>query len=92
MTERPENYCSQWPSCRISLRTDTENERYTNSGKLLSHKKCWYMSFRKHGIGLETMIRPTCFFLICDLDFKPVMKTAGGIRTRRKGTRGEKEV
>lgn len=58
MTERPENCYSQWPSCRISLRTDIENKRYTNTGIFLSHKKCWYMSFRKHEVGLETMIRP----------------------------------
>lgn len=50
------------------------------------------MSFRKHGIGLETyVIRPMCFFLICDLDFKPVMKTAGRVLSWRKGTRRRKK-
>lgn len=59
------------------------------------------MSFRKHGVGLESMIRAmreedsrrqmTCFFLTCNLDFKPVVKTAGRVLRKRKGTRRRKK-
>lgn len=56
------------------------------------------MSFRKHEVRLETMIRPmrktqktnNVLLLVCDLDFKPVMKTVG--RVQQVGYKREKEV